>query len=139
MDSKPVQTLSRWDLPQHDGKIKSHRCSRWHWAEIKFKESSLSFFWIGVQKEHLILSEKTLKIHIPFATTYSCETGFSALAAMKSKYHSRLDVTKELWGSVIRTDTAFQQAICGKKTSTSFTLKLFLLLLLWVTNNNYVL
>lgn len=64
--------------------------------EIKFKESSLASFWIGLQREFPCLSEKALKVITPFATTYSCETGFSTLAAMKSKYRSRLDVTKEI-------------------------------------------
>lgn len=57
--------------------------------EIKFKESSLTSFWIGVQKEHPILSEKALKILTPFATTYSCETGFSALDLRNTSHHDR--------------------------------------------------
>ncbi|KAG8310365.1 hypothetical protein J6590_064950, partial [Homalodisca vitripennis] len=54
---------------------------------------------------HTILDETALKILNPFTTTYSCETGFSPLAAMKSKYCLRLDLTKKL-SAVIRTDTA---------------------------------
>lgn len=83
--------------------------------EMKFKESSLTSFWIGVQKGHPILSEKALKILTPFATTYSCETGFSALAAMKSKYRSRLDVTKELRVALSELTPRFNKLCAEKK------------------------
>ncbi|KAG5856817.1 hypothetical protein ANANG_G00011920, partial [Anguilla anguilla] len=33
---------------------------------------------------------------VPFASTYLCEAGLSALVCMKSKYCSRLDVTDEM-------------------------------------------
>lgn len=85
--------------------------------EMKFKESSLTSFWIGVQKEHPILSEKALKILTPFATTYSCETGFSALAAMKSKYRSRLNVTKELRVALSELTPRFNKLCAEKKQS----------------------
>lgn len=83
--------------------------------EMKFKEFSLTSFLIEVQKEHPILSERALKILIPFATTYSCETGFSALAAMKSKYRSRLDVTKELRVALSELTPRFKKLCAEKK------------------------
>lgn len=33
---------------------------------------------------------------MPFATTYLCETGFSALVALKTKYRNKLDVGPDL-------------------------------------------
>ena len=37
-----------------------------------------------------------LKQSVDFGSTYLCETGFSALVCMKSKYRSQLDVTAEM-------------------------------------------
>jgi hypothetical protein len=59
-----------------------------------FKELPLSEFWIHIGKESRTLSPKALKILIPFAITYLCETGFSAWAAMTSKYRVAIsDIT----------------------------------------------
>jgi hypothetical protein len=73
--------------------------------ESSFKELPLSEFWIHIGKEFPNLSQKAMKTLIPFATTYLCETGFSALAAMKSKYRSRLNIAKELRVAIYDTVT----------------------------------
>ena len=62
----------------------------------RFQNVSLVQFWLNLNSEYNALSSKALKILLPFATSYLCETGFSALAAMKSKYRARLIVKKEL-------------------------------------------
>lgn len=43
----------------------------------------------------IYLSDKALMFLTPFATTYLCETGFSALLALNRKYRSKLDVGPE--------------------------------------------
>lgn len=62
----------------------------------KFQTVSLVQFWLNLHTDYNTLSTKALKVLLPFATSYLCETGFSALAAMKSKYRARLVVEKEL-------------------------------------------
>lgn len=57
---------------------------------------SLIKFWIKASHEYADLSEKAFKIIIPFATSYLCECGFSALVQIKTKYRSRLEVEDEL-------------------------------------------
>ncbi|KAG8231588.1 hypothetical protein J437_LFUL012280, partial [Ladona fulva] len=54
----------------------------------KFQTVSLVQFWLNLHTEYNTLSNKALKVLLPFATSYLCETGFSALAAMKSKYRA---------------------------------------------------
>lgn len=80
----------------------------------KFKELSLLEFWIHIGKEFPTLSQKALKILIPFATTYLCETGFSALAAIKSKYRSRLNIAKEVRVAISDITPRFDK-LCSQK------------------------
>ena len=41
---------------------------------------------MNLHTEYSSLSNKALKVLLPFATSYLCKTEFSDLAAMKSKY-----------------------------------------------------
>jgi hypothetical protein len=40
------------------------------------------------------LSRKALNIFLPFVTSYLCKSGFSAVAAIKIKYHSIMKLEK---------------------------------------------
>ncbi|XP_015376209.1 PREDICTED: protein FAM200A-like [Diuraphis noxia] len=57
-----------------------------------FNTKSLNQFWISLSKEYPNLYEEALKKLLPFATTYSCESGFSTLTTIKTKSRSKLDV-----------------------------------------------
>lgn len=61
-----------------------------------FKKLPLLDFWIQQHGEYPALSDKAVRILLPFATTYLCEKGFSSLAAIKTKYRSRLDAEPDL-------------------------------------------
>ncbi|MBN3284225.1 STAR protein, partial [Polyodon spathula] len=50
----------------------------------------LARFWIGTGIELPEFAAKALKVVLPFAITFLCETGFSSLTALKTKYRSRL-------------------------------------------------
>ena len=60
------------------------------------KIDSLGSFWIKVMKEKPILGGEAMKALLPFATTYLCEAGFSALTVLKTKYRNRLQVEDDL-------------------------------------------
>jgi hypothetical protein len=53
-------------------------------------------FWITIRNEYPTLSLKAMRIFIPFATSYLCEAGFSAVAVIKSKYRSKINVEQEM-------------------------------------------
>ena len=60
--------------------------------ELKFHEQTPNAFWCNIRNEYTLLADRALTVLVPFATTYQCETSFSALAVMKSKFRSRLQV-----------------------------------------------
>ncbi|GBO25708.1 Zinc finger BED domain-containing protein 5 [Araneus ventricosus] len=63
----------------------------------KFKtEKSISDFWCTLKDELKVLSDKANLILLPFSTTYSVETGFSAYTATKTKYRSLLNVEQDI-------------------------------------------
>jgi hypothetical protein len=45
--------------------------------KLRFRRESLTEFWVGVGEEYFHLSKKAIKILLPFAISYLCETGFS--------------------------------------------------------------
>jgi hypothetical protein len=48
------------------------------------------------ENDYPTLSEKAIKILLPFMTTDLCETGFSVVVVMKPKYQSWLMIKKEI-------------------------------------------
>ncbi|GFX79218.1 protein FAM200B [Trichonephila clavipes] len=65
------------------GKIKRQFCNK-----------TLFQFWAEVDDEFSELKTKAFRILLPFSTSYLCETRFSAVAALKTKYRSQLNIEK---------------------------------------------
>ena len=66
--------------------------SRQMWKD-KFKKACLSQFWANVQSMEPSLSDlckQAATALLPFPTTYLCESGFSTLTMIKTKYRNRL-------------------------------------------------
>lgn len=64
--------------------------------KTQFKETSLSDFWISMQKCYPSLAKKALKYLLPFCSTYLCERAFSSLVYIKNKQRNRLNVELDL-------------------------------------------
>lgn len=60
--------------------------------KVDFQNDKLSTFWRKAAAEYPIIADRALKMLIPFATTYRCETGFSTLVTLKTKGRNRLNV-----------------------------------------------
>jgi hypothetical protein len=56
---------------------------------------------VGIGMEFPHLSRKALAILLPFVTSYPCENGFSAVAAIKSKYHSIMNLENYLIAAIL--------------------------------------
>jgi hypothetical protein len=48
-------------------------------------------FWVPIGEDVPHLSRKVVNNLLPFAKAYLCKTGFSAVAANKTKYHFMSD------------------------------------------------
>ncbi|XP_072229039.1 zinc finger BED domain-containing protein 5-like [Leuresthes tenuis] len=59
---------------------------------LRFKAQTLSEFWFGVEREYPLIGQRAACILLPFATSYLCEMGFSAVASLKTKYRSQLNI-----------------------------------------------
>ena len=80
----------------------------------RFTTMTLPQFWISLSSEHREISEKALKILLPFTTSYLCETGFSAVAVIKSKYRSKINVEREMRLAISKIQPRFEK-LCRSK------------------------
>ncbi|GFU53982.1 zinc finger BED domain-containing protein 5 [Trichonephila clavipes] len=82
-------------------------------GEIKrqFCNKTLFQFWAEVDDEFSELKTKAFRILLPFSTSYLCETGFSAVAALKTKYRSQLNIEKELRVSISNIKPSFEKPL----------------------------
>lgn len=81
---------------------------------LKFPSKSLCQFWLGVEREFPLIGQKAVEILLPCATSYLCETGFSAVASLKTKYRSRLNIENDLRVAISKLQPSFEQ-ICSEK------------------------
>jgi hypothetical protein len=82
--------------------------------EMNFKQQTLDTFWCSVVDEYPLLGNKALTVLLPFATTYLCEVSFSALANMKTKFRSRLNVENDLRVSLSQIEPRIE-LLCQQK------------------------
>ncbi|GFW01039.1 SCAN domain-containing protein 3 [Trichonephila clavipes] len=85
-------------------------------GEIKrqFCNKTLFQFWAEVDDEFSEQKTKAFRILLPFSTSYLCKTGFSAVAALKTKYRSQLNIEKELRVSVSNIKPSFEN-LCSAR------------------------
>ena len=62
--------------------------------------NSLISFWVNARSEFPLVGRKALRVLVPFATSYLCEVGFSAVAVIKSKYRNKTDIEREMRGAI---------------------------------------
>ncbi|XP_047002781.1 zinc finger BED domain-containing protein 5-like [Schistocerca americana] len=78
-------------------------------------EKLYSYFWICLDnKKYYPLVEKAKRVLLPFATTYTCESGFSIYTARKTKYRSCLDAEPDICLQLSRIEPNFSK-LCQQK------------------------
>lgn len=80
----------------------------------QFSNKSLFEFWAGVDDEFSALKTRAFRILLPFSTSYLCETGFSAVASLKTKYRSQLNIERELRVSISNIKPSFEK-LCSER------------------------
>ncbi|XP_030580905.1 zinc finger BED domain-containing protein 5-like [Archocentrus centrarchus] len=86
---------------------------------LRFTSQTLSAFWLSVERQYPLLGEKAISILLPFSTSYLCETGFSAVAALKTKYRSQLNIEQELRVALSCFEPRFEKLCTAKRAHCS--------------------
>ncbi len=81
---------------------------------LRFKAQNLSEFWFGMEREYPLIGQRAVCILLPFATSYLCEMGFSAVASLKTKYRSQLNIEHDLRVAVSSLQPRFEK-LCNAK------------------------
>lgn len=82
--------------------------------KLQYATDKLFEFWSSVSQEYHAIRTAALKVLLPFATSYLCETGFSAVAVIKNKYRSKIDIEKEMRVAISKLEPRFQK-LCSEK------------------------
>jgi hypothetical protein len=68
--------------------------------KFRFPRKAHIEFWVCIGGEFPHLSRKALNILLPFATSCLCETGFSAMAAIRTTYRSVMNLENDLRAAI---------------------------------------
>ena len=76
-------------------------------------------FWIEAHAD-LVISKAAFHVLILVATSYMCEAGFPAVAVLKTKYYSKLDVECEMRFEVLNIASQFKAFCQNKRANVSY-------------------
>ena len=84
-----------------------------------FNNLSLEKFWVKYLPMYLDLSQIALRVLVQFSSAYLCETGFSTLVLIKSKYRSRMFVEADLRCALSETTPRIKNIVAKKQIQQS--------------------
>lgn len=83
--------------------------------QLRFSELILPDFWVMASNEYPLLGLTAIKILLPFASSWYCEFGFSALTEIKNRKRERLtSIDSEMRACLASLEPRFDK-ICGEK------------------------
>lgn len=85
---------------------------------LRFTAQTRSEFWVGVEREYPLIGQRAVCILLPFATSL-CEMGFSAVASLKTKYRSQLNIEHDLRMAVSSLSPHFEKMCSGEQVHCS--------------------
>lgn len=83
--------------------------------EMQFESKTLEQYWCLAMDMFPRLCEKALSVFIPFATTYLCESGFSALLSIKTKSRNRLGAQADMRIAISNKVPRFEKLLSNKQ------------------------
>ena len=84
-----------------------------------FMTKSLSQFWSSMLTSYPKLSTEALHVIVPFASTYLCKSGFSALMHIKPKARNQLDVEDDMRIAISKTQPRISRLACNMQQQKS--------------------
>jgi hypothetical protein len=81
--------------------------------------TSLASFWIHVKAEYPELAEIALKALLPFPSSYLCETGFSTMSIIKTKYRNSVDIRSPLRVALSKIEPRIDKLVNNKQAHSS--------------------
>ena len=84
---------------------------------LRFSQVPLHESWIEIKSEYPLLSEMAMNKLLPFCTAYLCESAFSTLTYIKSKYRSTLINVENLLRSALTQIEPRFNYLCKNKYS----------------------
>ena len=82
--------------------------------KTSFPTTPLATFWSRLLPQYPTAAAYAVKLLIPFASTWSCETAFSALTAVKVKTRNRLQVENDIRLALTDNPSPRIDTLCGK-------------------------
>ena len=64
--------------------------------KMNFNTKKLAQFWLSLQPLYPLISAEALKALMPFSSSYKCESGFSTMVGIKSKFRNKLQLSNSL-------------------------------------------
>ncbi|KRZ76289.1 Zinc finger BED domain-containing protein 5, partial [Trichinella papuae] len=101
------------DLP-HDLQEEAIELQFNNLAKDSFESMPLENFWVKLQAEYPKISSQSLRILVPFSSTYLCETGFSALMTLNTQHRNRLNVESDLRCTLSPTPPRIDNIVANK-------------------------
>ncbi|XP_066969131.1 SCAN domain-containing protein 3-like [Macrobrachium rosenbergii] len=88
-------------------------------AKNVFPSNSLSSFWCSMMESYPKISDLAVRVLLPFASTYLCESGFSSLLAIKTKSRNKLSVEDDLRCALAATEPRIHELVAQKQPQKS--------------------
>ncbi|CAK1583466.1 unnamed protein product [Parnassius mnemosyne] len=82
--------------------------------KLQYDKDKLLEFWSSVSHEYRAISYAALRVLLPFATSYFCETDFSAVTVIKNKYRSKINVEKDMRVAISKLEPRYEK-LCSEK------------------------
>ena len=86
-------------------------------SRLEFSGKKLHTFWLSVRAEYPLLSDLAVSTLLPFVSTYLCESTFSTLTAIKTKYRSSLSDIETALRSALTNIKPQLDLLCSRKQS----------------------
>ena len=88
-------------------------------AKAEFPNMTVEDFWLSYFPVYPQVATEAARLLVQFSSTYLCESGFSTLAYIKSKYRPRLDVESDLRCALSQLEPNIQKLVKEKQCQPS--------------------